>query len=350
MDQERTDAQPEQADSELLKMRSCILEGSNEGVRFVVDGHVAKVVSFDTYEVFYKNLTRGLEFNIFPLETADQAEIKVQLPPLSEIRAGAVELRSLDGVTYGRRYKLVEVKKEADGTSYAVVALADTGEVVEREPWEDFKRRVIFDRCRSGSAYRAMAGEFNPRLYFDITGQIYNPKEGKPEAAEKRAAEGEREAEVEGPRGEDPLLRIVAAGMVWLRRNPRYIYIGSAIILLAAAFSIAGVWYRARFLKAKPAVMSAAQLNYHLNLEFEVTQALSAGDFVKYARDHPRVAKESVENLAAFVEKNRNTPGLSAEQTRKFLFISSALPRLQAQLAKAAEQQDSGTLPASSGF
>jgi hypothetical protein len=338
MDQERTDAHPEKADSEPLKMRSCILEACDEGVRFVVAGHVAKVVSFDTYEAFYKNLTRGLEFNIFPLETADRAEIKLQLPPLSEIRAGAVELRSLDGVTYGRRYKLIEVKKEADGTSYAVVALADTGEVVEREPWEDFKRRVVFDRCRSGSAYRAMAGEFNPRLHFDITGQIYKPEERKPEAAEKKAAEGEKEAEVEAPRSEDPLLKIVATGMARLRRNPRYVYVGSAIILLAAAFSIAGVWFRARFLKAKPAVMSAAQLDYHLNLEFEVAQALSAVDFVKYARDHPRVAKESVEDLAAFVEKNRDTPGLSAEQTRKLLFISSTLPRLQAQLAKAAEQ------------
>ena len=235
MEQERADAQPEKTDAEPVKMRSCILEAGAEGVRFVVDGQVAKVLPFDTYETFHKNLTRGLEFNIYPLETADQAEIKLQLPPLSEIRAGTVDLRSLDGVTYGRQYKLIAVEKEADGKSCAVVALADTGEVVEREPWDDFKRRVRFGRCRSGTAYGTMLGELNPRLYFDITGQIYKSEEEKPkdreaEAAEKKAAaEGEKKAAGKGAREKGPAAEADRRGhgvaseepALWLHRRCR---------------------------------------------------------------------------------------------------------------------------------
>ena len=63
--------------------------------------------------------------------------------------------------------------------------------------------------------------------------------------------------------------------------------------------------------------MSAARLDYHLNQEYEIAQALSAVDFAKYARNNPQAAKDSVENLAAFVEKNRRTPNLTAAQTRK---------------------------------
>jgi hypothetical protein len=84
--------------------------------------------------------------------------------------------------------------------------------------------------------------------------------------------------------------------------------------------------------------MSPAQLDYHLNQEYEIAQKLSAVDFAKYARDYPKAAKDSVENLAAFVEKNQHTPGLSAEQSGKMRFIANVLPRLQAGLAKAAEK------------
>jgi hypothetical protein len=219
MEQEKTDAQP-------VKTRSCVLEAGAEGVRFVVDGQVVKAMPFDTYETFHKNLTRGLEFNIYPLETADGTGIKVQLSPLSEIRAGKIVLHSPDGVTYGRQYRLIAVHKEADGKSYAIVALADTGEVVEREPWDDFKRRIEFSRCRGGTAYDTMLGEFNPRLYFDVTGQLYKSEEEKrkdreAEAAEKKAAaEEEKKAAEENSERENPLLKLISAGMKWLRKNP----------------------------------------------------------------------------------------------------------------------------------
>jgi len=340
MEEERADAEPEKADAEPVKMRSCILESGAGVVRFVVDGQVAKVLPFDTYETFHKNLTRGPEFNIFPLETADGAEIKLQLPPLSEIRAGAVELRSRDGVTYGRQYKFIAVEKEADGKSYAVVALADTGEVVEREPLDDFKRHVRFGRCRSGTAYPAMLGEVNPRLYFDITGRIYKPeekeapKDREAEAPEKKAAEGEKKAEEEKPEKKDPLLEVVAAGKEWLRKNPRYGYITAAVFLLVLILGIAGVWLGLGSSKARAAAMSAARLDYHLNQQYDIAQALTARDFATYARNNPQAAKDCVENLASFVEKNRNTPNLTAAQTQKMLFISKALPRLQAELAE----------------
>ena len=194
---------------------------------------MAKVLPFDTYETFHKNLTRGLEFNIFPLETADQAEIKLQLPPLSEIRAGVVELHSGDGVTYGRQYKLIGVEKEADGKSYAVVALADTGEVVEREPWDDFKRRVRFGRCRSGTAYDTMARGVQPAALLrhhranlqagrgEAWRQGSEAEAGGEEARhEKSGEEGRRKKE---PEKKDPLLKMIAAGMEWLRKNPRYV-------------------------------------------------------------------------------------------------------------------------------
>ena len=137
-------------------------------------------------------------------------KIKLQLPPLIEIRAGAVELRSLDGVTYGRKYKFIAPKKEADGKSYAVVALAETGEVVEREPWNDFKRRVKYGRCRSGTAYGAMLGEASPRLYFDVTGQIYKAGRGEARSQEsggrgKEACSGsENKAEEKQPEKSGP--------------------------------------------------------------------------------------------------------------------------------------------------
>lgn len=342
MEQEKADAQPEKTDAEPVKMRSCVLEAGAEGVRFIVDGQVAKILPFDTYETFHKNLTRGLEFNIYPLQTADQAEIKLQLPPLSEIRAGKVELRSLDGVTYGRQYKLIEVKKEADGKSYAIVALADTGEVIEREPWNDFKRRVTFRRCRSGTAYDTMLGELNPRLYFDVTGKIYKPEEEKPgvketEAAEKKPArETVKKPPEKEPEKEDPLLKIGAAGVEWLRKNPRYGYIAAAVLLLAVIFAVVRVRRGPNLLKPKPEVQNAAKLDYHLNQEYEIAQALGKVDFVKYARSNPQAAKDSVENLAAFVQKNRSTPNLTAEQTQKLLFISNTVQQLQAALEKAA--------------
>jgi hypothetical protein len=341
MEQEKADAQPEKTDAEPVKMRSCVLEAGREGVRFIVDGQVAKIMPFDAYEAFQKNLTRGLEFNIYPLQTADQAEIKVQLPPLSEIRAGRVELRSLDGATYGRQYKLIEVKKEADGKSYAIVALADTGEVVEREPWEDFKRRVTFRRCRSGTAYDRMLGELNARLYFDVTGKIYKPEEEKPKdtespVAEKKAAgETRKKAPEKEPEREDPLLKVSAAGIGWLRKNPRYGYIAAAVFLLVLIFAVVRLRHGPNFLKPKPEVKSAVKLDYHLNQEYEIAQALGRVDFAKYARNRPQEARDSVENLAAFVEKNRATPNLTAEQTQKMLFISNTVQQLQAALEKA---------------
>ncbi|MGD1001138.1 MAG: hypothetical protein ABSA67_10630 [Candidatus Brocadiia bacterium] len=341
MEQEKADVQPDKPDAEPVKMRSCILEAGAEGVRFIVDGRVAKIMPFDAYEAFHKNLTRGLEFNIYPLQTADQAEIKVQLPPLSEIRAGRVELRSSDGVTYGRQYKLIAVKKDADRKSYATVALADTGEVVEREPWEDFKRRVTFRRCRSGTAYDTMLGEFNPRLYFDITGKIYKPEEEKPKDKETPAAERKAPGEMvkKAPEKEsdkeDPLLKIGAAGIGWLRKNPRYGYIAAGILLLILIFTVVRVRRGPNFIKPKPEVQSAAKLDYHLNQEYEIAQALGRVDFVKYARSNPQAAKDSVENLAAFVEKTRSTPNLTADQAQKLLFISNTVPKLQAALEKA---------------
>ena len=235
MEQENTDVQP-------VKMRSCVLEAGAEGVRFAVDGRLVKVMPFEAYETFHKNLTRGLEFNIYPLEIGDGAEIKVQLCPLAEIRAGKIVLHSLDGVTYGRQYRLITVHKEADGPfdgtqgrpeqgrtggqSRAIVALADTGEVVERVPWDDFKRHIEFGRCRGGTAYGTMLGEFNPRLYFDVTGQIYKSEKAQPydkdaETAGKKAAEGEKQAEEEKPEKKNRLLKLIAAGMSWLRKNPR---------------------------------------------------------------------------------------------------------------------------------
>jgi hypothetical protein len=342
MEQENADVQPEKTDAEPVKMRSCILEVGAEGVHFIVDGQVAKIVPIETYEAFHKNLTRGLEFNIYPLETPDGAEIKLQLLPLSEVRAGPVELRSLDGVTYGRQYKLIAVKREADGKSYAIVALADTGEVVEREPWDDFKRRVTFRRCRSGTAYGRMLGELNPRLYFDVTGQIYKPEEEKPKVRETEAvgkkAHGEtaRKAEKGEPKNEDPLLKVFAAGMQWLRKNPRYGYTAAAVFLLVLVFGVVRVCRGPGFLKPKPQVKSADKLDYHLNQEYEIAQALGKVDFVKYARNNPQAARDSIENLAAFVEKNRSTPNLTAAQAQKLLFISSTVERLQADLETAA--------------
>ena len=210
MEQEKTDAQP-------VKTRSCVLEAGAEGVRFVVDGQVVKAMPFDTYETFHKNLTRGLEFNIYPLETADGTGIKVQLSPLSEIRAGKIVLHSPDGVTYGRQYRLIAVHNEADGESCAIIALAETGEVVEREPWDDFKRRVEFGRCRGGTAYGTMLGELNPRLYFEITGQIYESEEEKRE--DKEVEPVEEKAAEEEPEKKSRLLKLIAAGMQWLRRK-----------------------------------------------------------------------------------------------------------------------------------
>ncbi len=342
MEQEKADIQPEKSDAEPVKMRSCVLEAGADGVRFVVDGRVAKIMPFDAYEAFHKNLTRGLEFNVYPLETADRAEIKVQLLPLSEIRAGKVELRSQDGATYGRQYKLIEVKKEADGKSYAIIALADTGEVVEREPWEDFKRRATFRRCRSGTAYDTMLGELNPRLYFDAIGKIYVPEEDKPEVKETESPEKKPVRETvkkppeKEPEREDPLLKIAAAGMAWLRNNSRYVYVSAAVLLLALVVTVVVVRRVSNFQKRKAAVQSAAKLDYHLNQEYEIAQALGRVDFVKYARNNPQAAKDSVENLAAFVEKNRSTPNLTAEQAQKLLFISNTVPKLQAALEKAA--------------
>jgi hypothetical protein len=342
MEQENADVQPEKTDAEPVKRRSCVLEIGAEGVRFIVDGQVAKILPLETYETFHKKLTRGLEFNIYPLVTPDGAEIRLQLLPLSEIRAGPVELRSPDGVTYGRQYKLMEVKREADGKSCAIVALADTGEVIEQEPWEDFKRRVTFRRCRGGTAYRKMLGEFNPRLYFDVTGQIYKPEEEKPKdrepeaAAKKAPGETARKAEEQEPRGEDPLLQVVAAGREWLRENPRYGYIAAAVFLLVLAFGVVRVWRGPDFLKSKPPQVSlAVRLDYHLNQEYEIARALGKVDFVRYARKNPEAARQSVENLAAFVEKNRSTPGLTPAQTEKMRFISDTVQRLQADLATA---------------
>ena len=209
MAEEKTDGQP-------VEMRSCALEAGAEGVRFVVDGQVVKAMPFDTYETFHKNLTRGVEFNVYPLETGG-GEVRVQLSPLSEILLGKIVLHSSDGVTYGRQYKLLGVEKEEDGKPYAIVAVADTGEVVEREPWEDFKHRIKFGRCRGGTAYGTMLGDFNPRLYFDTTGQIYKSEEEKrkdreSEPVEKKAAEEE-------PEKKSRLLKLIAAGMEWLRRK-----------------------------------------------------------------------------------------------------------------------------------
>jgi hypothetical protein len=82
-------------------------------------------------------------------------------------------------------------------------------------------------------------------------------------------------------------------------------------------------------------VQSAAKLDYHLNQEYEIAQALGRVDFAKYARNRPQEARDSVENLAAFVEKNRATPNLTAEQTQKMLFISNTVQQLQAALEKA---------------
>ncbi|MGO8703366.1 MAG: hypothetical protein ACLQVA_06065 [Candidatus Brocadiia bacterium] len=343
MEQEKADAQPEKTDAEPVKMRSCALEAGAEGVRFIVDGQVAKILPFDTYEAFHKNFTRGLEFNIYPLETADHTELKLQLPPLSEIRAGRIELRSLDGVTYGRQYKLIEVKKEADGRSYAIVALADTGEVVEREPWKDFKRRVAFRRCRSGTAYDTMLGELSPRLYFDVTGKIYKPDEEQPgvketEAAQKKPArEAVKKPLEKEPEKADPLLKIATAGIAWLRKNPRYGYIAAAVLLLALIFTLVRVRRgpNINILKPKSEVQSPVNLDYHLNQEYQIAQAFSRVDFVKYARSNPQAARDSVANLAGFVERNRSTPNLTAEQAQKLLFISSTVKQLEAALVQA---------------
>ena len=324
-----------------MKARSVVLDAVAEGVRFVVDGQVAKVVPFDTYEAFYKNLTRGLEFNIFPLEIPGQTEIKLQLPPLIEVRAGAVELRSLDGVTCGRQYKFISVEKEADGRSYAVIALAETGEVVEREPWDDFKRRVQYGRCRSGTTYRAMLGEVSSRLYFDVTGEIYKPQEERPKVREAAAEEKKPAPEVElktaeaEPEKKEPLLTQIAADMGYLPKKLRFVFVGAAVVLVVLILVTVMVRRGHGSTKLKPEVMSAATLDYHLNQEYEIAKHLSAVDFAKYARDYPQAAKDSVENLAAFVERNRSTPGLTPAQAEKMLFISNALPRFQAELAKA---------------
>jgi hypothetical protein len=333
MEQEKTDAQP-------VKMRSCSLESGADGVRFIVDGQVVKAMPFDTYETFHKNLTRGLEFNIYPLEMPDGAEIKVQLSPLSEIRAGKIVLHSADGVTFGRQYKLIAVDKEADGGSYAVIALADTGEVVEREPWDDFKRRIEFNRCRGGTAYGTMLGELNPRLYFDVTGQIYKLEEEKrqdtdAEAAEKKTAEAEKKAEEEEPEKESRLLKRIAAGREWLQKNPRYVFIAAAVSFLVLILGIAWVCRGPSVSKPTLKMMSPANVDYFLNQQVEIARALSAVDFATYAGNNPQAAKDSVANLAAFVEKAQSMTGLTPDQVRKLRFISDTLPRLQAELAKA---------------
>jgi hypothetical protein len=343
MEQEGPDAQPEKNEigAEPVKTHSVALDAVAEGVRFVVDGQVAKALPFETYEAFYKNLTRGLEFNIFPLEIPGLGEIKLQLPPLIEVRAGAVELRSLDGVTYGRHYKFISMEKEADGASYAVVALAETGEVVEREPWDDFKRRVQYGRCRSGTAYGAMLGEVSPRLYFDVTGEIYKPQEERPRAREAAAEEKKPAPEVEMQVAEEefkkkePVLTQIAADMGYLPKKLRFVFVGAAIVLIVLILVTVMVRRGQVAPKPKLEVTSAAGLDYHLNQEYEIAKHLSAVDFARYARDYPQAAKDSVENLAAFVERNRSTPGLTPAQAEKMLFISNALPRLQAELAKA---------------
>ncbi len=187
-----------------------------------------------------------------------------------------------------------------------------------------------------------MLGEASPRLYFDVTGQIYRPEEEKPEvrkavAEEKKpAAEVENKAEEKQPEGKDPFLTLLAAGMGRLRTKRRYVYIGAAVILLVLVFGFAGLHHRAGPAKPRPEVMSAAKLDYHLNQEYEIAQHLSAVDFARYARNYPQAAKDSVENLAAFVEKNRHTPDLAPAQAQKMLFISNIVPRLQADLTKAA--------------
>jgi hypothetical protein len=337
MAQEKTDAQP-------VQMRSCVLETGAEGVRFIVEGRVVKVVPFDTYEAFHKNLTRGLEFNIYPLDIGGGAEIKVQLSPLSEIRAGKIVLHSLDGVTYGRQYRLASVDKEADGRSYAVVVLADTGEVVEREPWDDFKRRIEVGRCRGGTAYGTMLGEVNPRLYFDVTGQLYKSEEERrkdkeAESAQAKAvADEEKNAEAETP-DEESLLRLrIAAVREWLRARPRLVYIAAVVSFLVLILGIVLASRGPSVPKPTLEVMSPANLDYFLNQQYEVARALNAVDLAKYAKEHPQAAQDSVRNLAEFMGKARYVTGLTAEQTRKLLFISDILPKLQSELAKAPQK------------
>lgn len=305
--------------------RRVALALDDSGVSFVVDGSVVRTFPRELYESLQEKLAANPDSasNAFLLEMGTgEAPLRLWLPPLAELGAVPLELRTEDGVHYGRHYRLEIIKSDA-GERLALLSDAQSGAEVARIPWGEFVQRVKDDKWRSATPCRTMLGEYDPSLHLRITARRYRPApKGEPVGREE-SRPVERVAEPH-----------MAATRAWLNSHPGAAYSTCALALIIA---LAGVIYATAsrgpvFRKQKMGLADPMAVETLIN-RCEAT----IKSFEIMIVDDPELASRSLVEMHRFLASISGRP-LSKSQKERVEKLQQRLPELARLVSKVKRQ------------
>jgi hypothetical protein len=199
----------------------CALRATKDTIEVVVDGAVRARLSPDDYRRHESQLSSNNPRGPFTIDLPS-GEISVRIPPIFELRRGAVALHTDDGEVYGRRYRIGALTDEE-----VTLVDAHTAEIVGAIPRREFTKRVRLGLTRSACTYAEMLGEHSEELHRKIVGKPYNEEEAAAEEEAKiRSWEEEREARFQRRALSGARLR------AWLNAHPAVVVIALVLIMV----------------------------------------------------------------------------------------------------------------------
>lgn len=317
-----------------ITLPACRVQREGENVAFVVDGQAAQSLPAAMYDKLQVRLSVQGQVNAFELQLGGGRKLEVRLVPIRELETGPVDLRTEDGIHFGRRYRIAQSVTGPDGVPQLVIVDADTGAEVERLPRDEFAELARAGRMRSDTAYDDMLGQFNGRLYFAALGKRYAGPASPvtvpappapapaPEAPAAPTSPEERAPAAPEEEAELPPWRQA------LRHHPRAVGLIAAASFLVLLFSVI---YFIRQMPSGEKIdvkwSNARSVDAHLDAHLTRARFLVAADFRQYATAHPDAARQALRELRAAAARAEEARLTNAQQA-KLQELRAALKQL----------------------